>query len=231
MKFAKFLPLFALAFALNSQATQTHQYQLNGNLTDDLGGVSLISHGGTFDPSGYSFGRNQGLTLNNDLGAVYTVDLEFRFDVHGGWQKIIDFSDLISDAGMYTLGANYYAYPSHPSGAAPADGVNGRLTLTRDISNLVSIYSNGVILTSFVDSGNLANFTGHFANFFIDDFATSQGEAASGYVNFIRTYNTALDARDVANLGDPSNPIPEPFSVALMGLGFAAMMLSARRRG
>jgi hypothetical protein len=208
-------------------ATPAHQYELNGSLTDDFGGPALVSNGGTLSATGYTFGNNQGLTLNAGvLGDVYTVDLSYHFDTHSGWQKIIDFSNLNADAGMYTLDAKYDFYPVTDAGAAPSDGVDGHLTLTRDASKTVSIYADGALVGSFVDTSNYADFTGNSANFFIDDVATGRGEAASGHVDYIRTWNTALSSSDVAQLA----PVPEPESYAMLLAGLGLMGVVARRR-
>jgi hypothetical protein len=61
-----------------------HYYQLNGDLTDSLGGPDLIADGGTLQPGGgYSFaGQNDGLRLigpqipNDD----YAIEIEFYWE-------------------------------------------------------------------------------------------------------------------------------------------------------
>lgn len=228
MKLHQLAPIATLLLAFAANANETHQYRLNGSLNDDLGGVSLTSNGGVLNAAGYSFAANQGLTLNADLGSVYTVDLSYHYDNHNGWQKIVDFSNLAADAGMYTLNDRYNFYPlGSDDGPAPANNVDGRLTLTRDASALVSIYSNGALVGSFTDSAGYANFTGHAANFFIDDHATGQREATSGLVNYLRTYDTALSAQQVMTL---AAPVPEPETYAMLLIGLAAMALVARRR-
>ncbi len=212
-------------------SAQTHQYRLNGDLLDDMGGSALVSHGGTLGAAGYSFGANQGLTMNESLGGVYTIDMSFHFDTHAGWQKIIDFSNLASDAGMYTNVNQWYFYSDVNAGGSSVDLVDARLTLTRDAASLVTIYVDGTALASFNDAAaNRANFGSNSANFFIDDLTTSQREAASGYVDYIRTYDSALDAGQVASLGVPLDPVPEPEAYLMLACGLGLIGLMGRRR-
>ncbi|MDT7521877.1 PEP-CTERM sorting domain-containing protein [Rhodoferax sp. TBRC 17198] len=219
-----------LAGAGASAQTAKHQYRLDGTLSDDFGGPALVASGGTLNSTDYVFGRNQGLTLTESLGSVYTIDLSFSFDSHGGWQKIVDFSNLSSDIGMYTLGTQYQFFNlTSDIGAAPAVGVAGRLTLTRDASSLLSIYSNGTLLTSFSDQ-SAADLTGRTASFFIDDFPTGQSESGTGKVNYIRTYDTALSAIQVASLASPLAPVPEPETYALLLAGLGIIGAAVKRR-
>jgi hypothetical protein len=65
MKLHMLLGALALCAAFDAGATMIHDYELNGSLTDTLGGASLTAHGGTLDASGYRFGYNQGLALQS----------------------------------------------------------------------------------------------------------------------------------------------------------------------
>ena len=89
-------------------------------------------------------------------------------------------------------------------------------------------YVNGVQHFSFVDSAGLVEFTGlsQIAYFMRDDDAVSN-EASAGFVDYIRIYDVALDASEVAGL---SNPVPEPGTWALMLGGLALLGHAARRR-
>lgn len=233
MKVRHAIPVALLLAVLGAHAfgppppAPSHLYQLNGSLSDDMGGAALTSDGGALGTTGYSFGPNQGLTLNDTLGSIYTIDLSYHFDTHGGWQKIVDFSNLALDSGMYTLGSGYDFYPTGLGGPAPADGVDARLTLSRDSSGLLGVYSNGSLVLSFSDTGAIGDFGANPAKFFIDDLATGQGEAAAGSVDYIRTWNTALTADQIADL---ASPVPEPGAYVLMFAGLGALGLVVRRR-
>jgi hypothetical protein len=224
----------AAALQAAAAATPSHQYRLDGSLADDLAGPDLVSAGGTLDITGYSFGANQGLTMPVDLGATYTIDLLFHFDaVNSGWNKIIDYKTLTSDSGMYTLNGNWnYCCGGSSTGSfgSVTAGVDARLTLTRDAAGTLNIYVNGALNAFLGSDGGIGDFTGNSARFFIDDFATSQGEARAGRVDFIRTFDSVLTATEVADLGNEPSPIPEPASVALMLLGLAGVGTAARRR-
>lgn len=228
MKTIRMLQIAALMAISGAAGAADHLYNLNGSLSDALGGPDLVAHGGTLGATNYTFGRDQGLTLPVDLGSVYTIDMVMTFDSHNGWQKIIDFSSLNSDNGMYTYGNTWDFYPVSPAdGTAPADGQAARLTLTRDGAGQVSIYVNGSLTGGFNDSAsNYANFTGNSANFFIDDFHTGQGEAASGSVDYIATYDRALTADEV---GRGVSPVPEPSSGVMLGAGLGLLALLRRR--
>jgi hypothetical protein len=212
-------------------ATPSHQYVLDGSLADDLGGPALVSAGGTLDATGYSFGANQGLTMPVDLGATYTIDLLFHFDnVMSGWNKIVDYKTLTSDNGMYTLNGawNYCCGAASAGFGSVTAGVDARLTLTRSAAGTVTFYLNGLSQTSVANDIGIGDFTGNFARFFIDDFATNQREASAGRVDFIRTFDSVLTATEVADLGNGPSPIPEPASVALMLLGLAGVGAASR---
>ena len=63
-----------------------------------------------------------------------------------------------------------------------SNGVDTRLTLTRDASSIFTMYVNGAKVVSFSDTIGRANFGSNPAHFFIDDVATSQREAGAGAV-------------------------------------------------
>lgn len=223
MKFAfvSLTALAAVALVGPAHATLLHNYDLNGSLTDSLGGPSLTANGGVLGGSGYSFGANQGLSLSGlNLAAdgAYEIELGFSFDTLSGYRKIIDFSNLVSDFGLYTLGNNLNFYPvvTGASGVSqPGQLVN--LLLVRTTAGSVNASVDGVPEFGFSDTSNIA--ISNTLNFFVDDFATGQFEASSGYVDYIRISGTA-----------PVSAVPLPAALPLLAAGLAGLGWAGRRR-
>ena len=222
-----------LAPAAASAQTLAHQYFLAGNLADALGGPALTADGGSLSANGYTFGANQGLTTQFTQLSPYSIVLRFSFDAVTGYRKVVDYKGLSADAGAYVLdGAdNFYPRANGAPGAFTA-GTLEQFVLTRNAAGIVAGYVNGVQQYSYDDSSLLdAIFTGN-ANLFIDDNATGQREASSGFVNYVAFYNGALSAGQVAGLTFPSptSTVPEPATLAFVAAGVAAIGVARRRR-
>lgn len=203
-----------------SQPQPIHQYSLNRSYADDMGGPSAEGHGGSFDDAlGYVFEAQKGLSIKGALPqSVYTVDLEFAFSSIAGWSKIMDLEGLSQDRGLYvwSRAIQYVIVPGDDFLTGPANLTENkkvRLTMTRDASDWVVAYLDGVPLKAertqgppsnptqpwaFQDSGKVATLTGDTVTFFIDDTSTGGGESSSGSVRRIRIYGVALTADQVA---------------------------------
>lgn len=226
--------LLGTAALFAQAASPTHLYLLN-DASDALGGPALTGLGGSFGTSaygqvGYSFGVNLGLSLAAAVPqSVYTIDFTMALDETNGYRRLVDFKDLTSDTGLYNLSTtlNFYNVTTGPNDAF-AIGLLARVTITRDAASTFTGYVNGAQQISFSDSAGLGEFTGasQIAYFFRDDNAVG-GEASAGFVDYIRIYNVALSATDVAGLGAP---VPEPGSWALMLAGLALLGRAASRR-
>ena len=184
----------------------THNYQLNGSLSDGFGGPNLFALGGTLTSTDYQFGPNQGLNLSLGLGnpVQYSLELYFRWNaLSGGLQKIIDLHNLTSNVGLYTSGNGLQFVNAANTPNLFAANTMYRLVLTRDdATDIVRAYINGTQVWSFVDAASAAVFDGPNAiiRFFQDDNTTGQSESQSGLVDLIRVYNHVLTATEVTSL-------------------------------
>jgi Ca2+-binding RTX toxin-like protein len=198
-------------------ALLTHDYELNGSYADDLGGPALVPVGGTLNATNYAFDANEGLSLSNAIDSSnYSIEIDFQFATTDGYRKIIDFSNLASDSGLYNINTELELYPEPegPNGAFAAN-TTAQLVLTRDgVTKQVVGYVNGVQQFSLTDDNDIAVFAAanNIAQFFQDDNRTHQGEASAGVVDRIRIFGQPLTASQVSDLFDgilPTAGLPE----------------------
>ena len=214
-----------------SYGALVHQYDLNNSLTDNLGGPSLVSNGGTLGATGYTFNFAQGLSLSNaGISNVYTIDMLISFDTActSKWCKVIDFSNLTSDNGLYTNPSNFEAFwvgGSIGTGTVAVGTNPARVTLTRDAIGNVNSYLNGALQFTFVDTTNQAVFSAanNIMWFLQDEGAQGNpGEHPKGFVDSIKIYDNAD--------GLSSTPEPASFLLCLGGL-VGVCGLKLRRAG
>jgi hypothetical protein len=213
------LSLFVLGTAAHAS---TLTFDLNGSLAaNENAAISLTALGGSLGATGYTFAAGQGLSIN--LGAVpssYSIDMKFEFSPLGaGFSKILDFSNLVSDAGLYTFSSNISLFPSASAISGFAGGVINDVLITRSAAGLVSVSLNGVPqITGVTDP--TGSYNGSILTFFADDAATSHVEQSPGFVDSI-TIATNLTS---------TSAVPEPSTWAMMMLGFAGIGFMAYRR-
>jgi hypothetical protein len=207
----------------------THLYELNNSYADSLAGPALSDFGGTLGATGYSFGANQGLAVDNAVGPdVYTIDTRFVFDSTSNYRRILDFKAGASDTGLYNLSTalNFYNVATGAGGAF-ADGQSVRVTISRDAAGTVIGYVNGVQQLTFNDINGMARFNtaNHTARFFRDDAL----EASAGSVDYLAIYDTALSAQEIATLV-PAVPEPETYALMLAGLAGVLALTKVRKQ-
>jgi hypothetical protein len=226
-----------------ARAGLIHDYELMNTFTDSLhpSSARLVPAGGTLGSTGYTFGPNQGLSVESVIGdgGNYTIDLSFSFHDLSGYRKILDFNNLRTDNGLYVLNSSLDLFGPGDLGVGPAGAFSPdqlvRVDLTRDgTTQLVTGYVDGVSQFSFIDSGSAAVFGAPnlILQFFKDDTSTGGNQASAGFVNQIRIYDSPLSAAEVAALGGPKNPgaVPEPSSFSGFATGILMLLGYAWRR-
>lgn len=223
---------------LSNAAVLTHVYRLDGSLADDLGGPNMTNNGGTLGAAGITFGMNQGPSLSSALNpTTYSVEMHFQLDSFSGWRKLLDFNNRVSDDGLYTYPILWHGPVFAPELStyvgpyAPQPSVMVDVVLTRDSTGQTTAYFDGVLQWSFNDSASRAVFSGpnSIAYFLTDDTTGASNESSSGFIDYVRIWDGALTATEVANLTPPvphdnQAAVPESasllawFTFALLGL-------------
>lgn len=227
----KMMMLGLLALAGPADAALVAGFELNGSLANAAGNtVTLTNNGGVLGATGISFAANNGPTVTG-LSALpnYTIDIGFTLDTVSGYRKLIDFSNRASDSGYYNNNGFLNAFPlgNSPNQVFSA-GTPVRLTLSRTSAGLITAYIDGteIYARTDVNNGSQTAITGlQPLNFFRDDFAFGPGESTSGFVDFIRIFDTAITPQQA----EPS-AVPEPATWAMMLFGFGALGHMLRRQ-
>jgi Concanavalin A-like lectin/glucanases superfamily len=184
------------------------------DLLEVEGGSSVFTADGKTGVTVLRFAGGRGLALAPTTQVIpsseYTIELLFRLDLLTGYRKIIDFKDGTADDGLYMLGCLTF-YPKEQQ-AFTAIGTDSyvQVVLTRDSTDQVVGYVNGVRQFAFADRDGLAAVNGKKTlRFFVDDLTTT-GEHSSGTVSQIRLFDGALTANEVAALACTEIAIADP---------------------
>jgi len=204
----------SLGAALPAKAAVVANYQFQNTLSSTiplapdlvpfaLGSYSSASIGGT-PTTVYNFGKQQGLSLDATglISDNYTIAALFSFDDISSFRKILDFKNLTSDEGLYTLGGTLNFYNEAIGGPTVGPGTFFEAVLTRDSSTaLMTAYFDGTPVFSFTDSSSLGDISAaNLLNIFQDDATSGGNESSSGSVAGIRIFDNVLTDAEVAAL-------------------------------
>jgi hypothetical protein len=228
----KLLAAAALLSAVPAQSALIGDFRLDGSTANQAGGALTLTTAGDLGATGVTFDANEGTLISGFTGqSDYSLELRFRFNQLGGYRKIANIPSVGSDVGLYALNDALNFYPVQTSAPTFTAGVEATVVVTRNAAGDFFGYVNGTQRLAFTNAG--LTVMPNDLWLLRDDTSTGGGESSGGFVDYIRVYDTALTAQQVAALTppDPGNTVPEPASWALMIAGFGLAGAAARRRG
>lgn len=170
----------------------------------------------------YQWPLNNGLLLSPATGVVpsnaWTMVLLFRFDTVSGYRRILDTKNPAAENGLYEINGLMNFYPTaYGPGAVMAASNYVQVVLTRNDTNLVRCFVDGVSQFSFVDSSLYSTIAGPvpWIRFFIDNGS----ESSAGAVARIRLFSSELPPEQIPLLDRlPAAVAPAPPVLSNPGL-------------
>src|SRR5262249_29514860 len=124
-------------------ATLLHLYDLNGTLSDALGGPALVSDGGPLTATGDNYSANQGLRLTGGLASTTNYSMVMDVNIPGGsfFKNLIDFQNRQFDMGLYDAGTRLQLYPLGAGSGDVPFNTDVQIALTRDsATGITAVY-------------------------------------------------------------------------------------------
>lgn len=229
---------------LSAQATLISQFDFNGNMSDQQSNSICTSYNnlsssysnGEYNWAGDSLANGGGVSIAVPDAVFtetnYSIAIDFRFSDVNSYRKILDFSGLGSDQGLYVNGSlRLYSAGSYGPTMWIADS-SYTVVLTRNGTNdstKVYLLINNQLVSESVAQDVAVNFVAtlvgqnRMLEFFHDDTITASEFCPRGSVDQIRIWNGIVTPSDVlAGIAEPTNaspvsvfPVPADASITL----------------
>lgn len=187
--------------------------------------------------------NNGGAYVNN-----YTIVMDVKFDQEsdGSYGSLFNTSSNNSNDGD-----SFLLWGSSGTASIGVQGTYGG-AVTADVWHrmavAVDIFPDGTELTYYMDGNQIAQRVdrpggqptdGRFALYSYDDndsasdgvfiFGDEDADYASGQISMLSFFGSTLTGAEVQSLGTAGQPVPEPATLAALGLGAAAFLRRRRR--
>lgn len=193
---------------------QLADYQFSDTLTSDVGDISDLEYLGdtaVFSEGSLLIPANSGLRLVADEpGEIskdhYTIAMDISLDDIAGQQKLIDFSSLLLQRGLYSDNGFPVFNPSTPDNglaAIPADDATQVLITRNRNSERVSTYINGKLRHSFIDDMAYAEVNADSELYFMVDDTSGGAQHPEGSIDRLRIWDGPMVPAQI----DALNPI------------------------
>ncbi len=232
----RFLIATGLALVTSSQlfaATLTDSFTFDAGFANATGsaaatGVGTVA-GGTYD-----FAPNQGLTVSGIGGLTdYSIELNVQIASTSGYVKLMDFSGLTQDFGLYNddTAVDFYNYSGEVPGVFTANTFHNIVLTYDSIIDTMNVYVDGAKHLTIEDTNDRLPAALTSVNFVEDDVVTGKREAEAGSIDYLRIYDGVLSDTEVSALVAPAvSAIPLPASSLLLLAGVAGMASLRRRK-
>lgn len=217
--------VFVQSSGTASAATLVGDYRFQGTFSSSVGTAPPLQHvgnDGTPSPTFttetvlgqqrqvWLFPRLDGLSLNTQ-GVIandsYSVATLFRFDEIASYRSILNFTNGISDSGLYNLTGNVVLFSGFSTDELVMEANRYvQVVFTRDAAKNFAVYVGGQLVLSGVDDTDRSLIDAANQLWFFAD-GGGNNEASAGAVARIRVWDGPLTAQEAQSLDDTPPPI------------------------
>lgn len=217
-------------------------YPLRGNFSNSVSGLGALTPTSVGSGSSWSF-TSEGWSFTNIAGlgqtglslgipsplSTYSVGMVLQLSQVTSYSKLLDFSGLTSDIGLYVYSEalNLYVGGSSIGGHIEPD-TTFSFVMTRAADQTISIYFNGNPTPVITVADPSANFLLQNSLYLLLDDRGGSEYSPSGILSHVRIWDTALSPSEIP---DAFPAVPEPGAYGLaIGVGLACLAWGRRRK-
>mgnify|MGYP001207964474 CR=1 FL=1 len=237
------MPVALLGLCVASvKAELIGDYQLKGNFSNSVPGLNALATHSVGSGSSWSF-TSEGWSFQNVAGlgqtglsleipaplSTYSVGMVLQLSHVTDYSKLLDFSGLTSDIGLYVYSNALSLYFGGSStGGDVEPNTSFSFVMTRAADQTVSIYFNGNSTPVITVADPSSTFLLQNSLYLLLDDSGGSEFSRWGTLSHVRIWDTALSPSEIPN-AFPAVPEPGTYGLAI-GVGLACLAWSRRRK-